>query len=144
MIFKTQIHKDTRSWNIGHYRFFRHGFRGLKFLNRSQMKQVFAIFTQRLLIAKNKKPINSFYFLFNCLISPLLLYRVFENKMFGDNLQYFTKKYLHFTCKNTPIVPQHSGDSLPGFSHLPRVSPNSKNGKKHNHIKTYQTFLYAT
>jgi len=47
--------------------------------------------------------------------------------MFGDNLQYFTKKHPHFTCKNTPTVPPHSGDSLPGFSALPRVSPNSQN-----------------
>ena len=64
--------------------------------------------------------------------------------MFGDNLQYFTKKHPRFNCKNMPIVPPHSGDSLPGFSHLPKLSPNSKIRKKHNHIKTYQIFLYAT
>ena len=91
------------------------------------LKRVLAIFTPRLLIAKNKKPLNSFYFPFNSLISPLLIYRVFENKMFGDNLQYFIKKYPHFNCKNTSILSPHSGDSLPGFSALPRVSPKSQN-----------------
>ena len=108
------------------------------------LKRVYAFLTARLLIAKNKNQKNSFYFPFNNQISPLLIYRLFENKMFGDNLQYFTKKYPYFTCKNTPIVPPHSGDSLPGFSHFPRVLPNSKIRKKHNHIKTYQIFLYAT
>jgi len=50
--------------------------------------------------------------------------------MFGDTLQYITKKYPHFNWKNTSIVPQHTGDSLLGFSALPRLSPNSKkNGK---------------
>ena len=108
------------------------------------LKRVYAFLTASPLIAKNKKPIYSFYFPFNNQISPLLIYRLFENKMFGDNLQYFTKKYPHFTCKNTLIVPPHSGDNLPGFSHLPRLSPNSKIRKKHNHIKTYQIFLYST
>jgi len=96
-------------------------------------------FHPRLLIAKNKKPLNSFYFPFNNLISPLLIYRVFENKMFGDNLQYIPKKHPHFHCKNTPIVPQHSGDSLPGFSHLPRLSPNPQNtpgGNTQNFLHT--------
>ena len=108
------------------------------------LKRVLAILTARLLMAKNKNQKNSFYFRFNNQISPLLIYRVFENKMFGDNLHFTTKKYPHFTCKNTPIVPPHSGDNLPGFSHLPRLSPNSKIRKKHNHLKTYQIFLYAT
>ena len=90
------------------------------------LKRVYAIFTLSLLIAKNKKQYYCFYFPFNNLISPILIYRLFEIKMFGDNLQYFTKKYPYFHCKNTPIVPPHSGDSLPGFSHLPRLSPNSK------------------
>ncbi|MCD4797617.1 MAG: hypothetical protein K8R19_01225, partial [Methanosarcinales archaeon] len=58
---------------------------------------------------------------------PLLIYRLFENKMFGDNLHFTTKKNHHFHCKNTPIVPPHSGDSLPGFSHFPRLSPKSQN-----------------
>jgi hypothetical protein len=64
--------------------------------------------------------------------------------MFGDNLHYITKNYPHFTCKNTPIVPPHSGDNLPGFSRLLNLSPNLKIKKKHNHTKTYQNFLYAT
>ena len=95
-------------------------------------------------MTKNKKQYYCFYFPFNNLISPILIYRLFEIKMFGDNLQYITKKYPYFHCKNTPIVPPHSGDSLPGFSHFPRVSPNSKIRKKHNQLKTYQIFLYAT
>jgi hypothetical protein len=64
--------------------------------------------------------------------------------MFGDNLHYITKNYPHFTCKNTPIVPPHSGDNLPGFSRLLNLSPNLKIQKKHNHTKSYQNFLYAT
>ena len=55
--------------------------------------------------------------------------------MFGDNLHFTTKKYHHFTPKNTPIVPQHSGDSLPGFSHFPRVSPKSQNTPWRQHSK---------
>ena len=108
------------------------------------LKRVYAFFTATLLIAKNKKQIYSFYFRLNNLISPLLIYRVFENKMFGDNLQQITKNHSHFTRKNTPIVPPHSGDSLPGFSHLLNLSPNFKFQKKHNHTKSYQNFLYAT
>ena len=114
----------------------------LKYFN--PLKRVYAFLTASLLMPKNKNQKNSFHFPFNNQISPLLIYRLFENKMFGDNLQYITKKHPHFHCKNTPIVPPHSGDSLPGFSHLPRLSPNPKIRKKHNHNKTYQIFLYAT
>jgi len=64
-----------------------------------------------------------------------LIYRLFEIKMFGDNLQYFTKKHPNFHCKNTPIVPPHSGDSLPGFSHFPRLSPKSQNTPWRQHPK---------
>ena len=99
------------------------------------LKRVYAIFTLSLLIAKNKKQYYCFYFPFNNQISPLLIYRLFENKMFGDNLQYFTKKYHHFHCKNTPIVPPHPGDSLPGFSRFPRVSPNPQNTPWQQHPK---------
>ena len=99
------------------------------------LKRVYAFLTARLLIAKNKKQYYSFYFRFNNQISPLLIYRVFENKMFGDNLQYFTKKYPHFTCKNPPIVPPHPGDSLPGFSHFPKVSPKPQNNPWRQHPK---------
>ena len=99
------------------------------------LKRVYAIFTLSLLIAKNKKQYYCFYFPFNNQISPLLIYRVFENKMFGDNLHFTTKKNPNFTCKNTPIVPPHSGDSLLGFSHFPRLSPNSQNNPWRKHPK---------
>ena len=55
--------------------------------------------------------------------------------MFGDNLHFTTKKYPNFHCKNTPIVPPHSGDSLPGFFHFPRLSPKSQNTPWRQHPK---------